>query len=268
MIGITERIKAILTEYADKYNSAAMERDKLKADNSAKYLPQVANVENEKVDEAFKESIAPIKEKAFKDVMDVLNVSRAYIRVRIQDIDTEALAEINALKDIDLSESEINALRVKYLGNYWGLKALWEKAESKTGEIAADSLHNAISFKPEPDKYFLIFDEIEQEIKKFFASFVGHIAMTSTDADAVHSYMLLNGNWFNEMADRLDFNPDFFTDFAPVYGLTKEEQSRIKEEKEMWERQEKEIVERLRAEDKAREKEEWERKHSGKFYNF
>lgn len=268
MIGITERIKAILTEYAEKYNSAALERDRLKADNSAKYLPQVASVENEKVNEAFKESITPIKEKAFKDAMDVLNVSRAYIRVRIQDIDTEALAEINALKDIELSESEISALKIKYMGNYWGLKALWEKAESKTGDIAADSLHNTTSFKPEPDKYFIIFDEIEQEIKKFFASFVGHIAMTSTDADAVHSYMLLNGNWFNEMADRLDFNPDFFTDFAPIYGLTKEEQSRINAEKEMWEQTRKHIKESMREEEKAKEKDEWERKHSGKFYKF
>ena len=74
MIGITERIKAILTEYAEKYNSAALERDRLKADNSAKYLPQVASVENEKVDEAFKESIAPIKEKAFKDVVIKYNI--------------------------------------------------------------------------------------------------------------------------------------------------------------------------------------------------
>lgn len=227
MIGISERIHTILKEYAEKYNSAALERDRLKADNSAKFLPQVASVENEKVDEAFNESIAPIKEKAFKDAMDVLNVSRAYIRVRIQDIDTEALAEINALKDIDLSESEIMALRRKYHGNYWGLKALWEKAESRTGETAADNLRNSNPFKPEPDKYFVIFDEIEQEIKKFFASFIGHIAMTSTDADAVHSYMLLNGNWFNEIADRLDFNPDFFTDFAPIYGLTREEQKKI-----------------------------------------
>lgn len=262
MIGISERIHTILNEYAEKYNSAALERDRLKAENSARLLPQIATVENEKVDEAFNNSIAPIKEKALKDTLDVLRVARLYIRVRIQDIDTEALAEINALKDIDLSDSEIEALRVKYQGNYWGLKALWEKAESKTGEVAADNLHNAAYFKPEPDKYFIIFDEIEQEIKKFFASYTGSTAMTSTNAEAIHSYMLLNGNWFNDIANRLDFNPDFFTDFAPIYGLTRDEQKKIIAEKEKWERQEKEIAERLLAEDKAREKEEWEKKYS------
>lgn len=262
MIGISERIHAILKEYAEKYNSAATERDRLKADNSAKFLPQVASVENEKVDEAFKESIAPIKEKAFNDALDVLRVARAYIKIRVQDIDTEALAEINALKDIALTESEIDVLRRKYQGNYWGLKALWEKAESRTGETAADNLHNATSFKPEPDKYFVIFDEIEQEIKKFFASFIGHIAMTSTDADAVHSYMLLNGNWFNEIADRLDFNPDFFTDFAPIYGLTREEQKKIEAKKAEYEILD-QAYKRERAEQRKQKKvEEWEKKYS------
>lgn len=218
------KIKETIREFANEIDQSVAEREAKKAENNGRFLPDVAAVENEKIDAEYQAIIEPIRAETKQAVDKIIMLASSYIRQTVANIDIQALAELNALKGLELSEDETKILKVRYKGNYWALRVL-SGEETHNRSDAAAVLQDAETQKerPRPDVYFQIFGEISEKAAWFIDNYDGTASVASTNPDIVQSALFLNGGWLDEAEERLNYNPTYFTTFDPVTRNTAEE---------------------------------------------
>lgn len=222
------KIKETIREFANEIDQSVAERERKKAENNGRFLPDVAAVENEKIDAEYQAIIEPIRTEAKQAVDKIIMLASSYIRQTVANIDIKALTELNALKGLELSEDETKILKVRYKGNYWALRML-SGEETHNRLDAAAVLKDAETQKerPRPDVYFEIFGEISEKVAWFIDNYDGAASVASTNPDIVQSALFLNGGWLDEAEERLNYNPAYFTTFDPVTRNTAEETAQL-----------------------------------------
>ena len=222
------KIKETIKEFANKIDQSVTEREQKKAENNGRFLPDVAAVENEKIDAEYQAIIEPVRTEAKQVVDKIIMLASSYIRQTVANIDIKALAELNAIRGLELTGDEKEILKTRYKANYWALKLL-SGEETHNRSDAAAVLKDAETQKerPRPDVYFEIFDEICEKVKWFIDNYDGAASVTSTNHEIVQSALFLNGSWLDEAEERLNYNPAYFTTFDPVNRNTVKEAAEL-----------------------------------------
>lgn len=224
-----QNIKKMVVEFAKKIDSMADERESKKTENNARYLPEVAAEENAKLQEEFEKAAEPIRARTIAQVENTIQKMKNFLVSGISHVDVKALEELQALSGVDLEDNEVEILKDAYRANYWALRVLADRVK-KDDSTAEGILANAQSFKPEPEKYFAMFDEILETVKRIVGGYDGKASTTSTRQEAVASILLLRGTYFEDTESRINgINPAYFLTDYPKYNLTAEESEQLRE---------------------------------------
>lgn len=218
------KIKETIREFANRIDQSVAEREAKKAENNGRFLPDVAAVENEKIDAEYQAIIEPVRAEAKQEADKIIMLASSYIRQTVAYIDIQALAELNALRGLKLSEDEKEILKARYKSNYWALRMLCgEETHNRSDAAAVLQDAEAQKERPRPDVYFKIFGEISEKVAWFINNYDGTASVASTNPDIVQSALFLSGGWLDNAEERLNYNPAYFTTFDPVTRNTAEE---------------------------------------------
>jgi len=225
-------IKAIKREIEQFAKRIDTETEKLiskKNANASKYLPQIAEEMNAKADEQYKTITAPIRDRAKVIVERIIVRGESYISHSVTIVETEALNELRALKDIELDKVEFEILQMKNRGKYWPLRLLADMYQKK--ENTVDSiLHDFDVKRPDSTAYGVLFQELRESTQRFIANYDGGLPMGSTHADAVWFTTLLHGDYLEKLEEQINaINPAYFITAYPMVTNTDAEKKKLNE---------------------------------------
>lgn len=160
-------LRATRIDYKEEYRKAIEKRDadiKQMKENLIMNSPGY-NKREQEIKESFKKTMADLKIEAMESAVPYITELREQEIKRTQKIDEVALAKINAISNIPLTEMELQTLNATYnaKGDYWCNRALAVIAENN-GIVPAN-----IGIEPTLDVKLGLIDELSNQLEKMLA---------------------------------------------------------------------------------------------------
>lgn len=208
---LSNNLKSIVTKFVLTVDTAAALADQKtnKLRESSIYNAEYINAESEKIQAALSAELGPIKDQAINEIYGAFDCARAAIENGIMEsantVEFENLKGVIEASGGDLSDFEVSTILQNVAGNYWALRYLAKITEDKAD---ARKILAAQFDTPDPQYYLQIFDEAESYLTGFVENYRGE----NGEVDVVNRQILMEGNYFEQLHNRLMANPFYLVD--------------------------------------------------------
>jgi hypothetical protein len=192
-----EKIKEEIKNYAEQYNTLKKvyvdKNTELKANYIGKLFDTEFAANHEQFNNAVHELQAEFKSRLNEVFGQLIESIRASV---IADLGSDTIAELNLIKDLNLSEFEIRGYAEKYTGNAKALRILTEIAESKGIYFNYTSHQEVLD----------VVKQLKERTTDFINGYHGDYRMFGFYAGDYNHALTLNG-------DPIDLAEDVYNDF-------------------------------------------------------
>lgn len=186
------------------------------AENAAQtiYSASYKQEQEDKIRAASEEAKQKLRDTAINAITTKFENARAVIENSVlegaHDTTFEEIKDMVEATGGEFTDYEIKALLQKCAGHYWGMRYLGRITQNNTD--AAAILKEQFKM-PDPEYYLNLFAEEESFLVTFVRSFKNHETANITIEQAdINSETLLNGDYFADLHERIEYNPQFMVD--------------------------------------------------------
>ena len=208
---LSVRLKNVIQKFILTVDTAvAMADEKIrKLRESSIYNAEYINAESEKIQVALSAELDPVKDQAINEIYGAFDCARAAIEHGIAEstnaVEFENLKGVIEASGGDLSDYEVSVILQNIAGNYWALKLLAKTTEDKAD---ARKILAAQFDAPDPEYYMRLFNEEEG----YLTGFVENYKWENGEIDVVNRQILMDGDHFEGLHNRLMANPFYLVD--------------------------------------------------------
>ncbi len=177
------------------------------------YTAEYINTEAKKIEQASQSELSILKDTAIAEITSCFDNARATVENGVaESTNTTEFLSVKGMIEAsggNLTDFEISSILQNAAGNYWALRLLGNATESKTDarKILGEKFKT-----PDPAYYMELFDEEEAFLDGFVKSYTGEAMITGADTSSTTAQLLMQGDHFSALHDRLEVNPIYLTD--------------------------------------------------------
>lgn len=185
-----EKIKTLVKEYANSYNTITAEFERKKKYINDNYVKDGAEWADKfkEIKDIYNDDIAAVKQSATEDIETIFSNIISKLRNKITEgVSTEVVAELELLKTTKVTEEDIKAYLEKYYNNYLVCKVLKELAEERKIEVEVLTLKDQLTEM----------EELKSLVIEFFNTYKGPLKSYKAE-------LILNGAIIDRVGEQLN----------------------------------------------------------------